>query len=138
MVLLKMNRIVRSFLFISIIVFIAGCSREEQFDYTKCLEKPDLDERDMCLYNGVNASKDRNVCLNILKRELRAKCFLDLALNTGDTSYCGLIGNEHGFNSCMKEVAINRRDPFICDRIIMASYREDCKITVENLLQPGS
>jgi len=75
---------------------------------------------DHCAQREAVASVDPAKCEDIERDAPRSKCYVLLAEKTGSIEYCGNITSGFGTYSkeeCIQMVAINKKDPSICEQI---------------------
>jgi len=91
----------------------------------------DFDDKDSCIIFFATHSKDYSYCSKVSKDSIndfnsKESCYQEVAKSTKNADICNMIKSQVGMTGCYLSLAINLRDPSVCNGIKIVSEKKFC------------
>ncbi len=108
-----------------------------QYDVSVC-DPLKYELGDFCRMQFAVMRNDVSLCDERWKKEMgQNNCFINLAVQNKDVTYCAHLIDEQGFNrtiECYRDVAMAKKDIELCRRATTSIYRDECLNVIAILL----
>jgi len=86
--------------------------------------------RDQCYLDLAKDKKDISYCNNIDNQNSKGICYSNIAVSKNNLDICNSLTTDKAKYTCYKEYAQSKKDISICDKIQENSIKEDCYLEV--------